>query len=144
MRHIKSMNWAKRIGSLVLGFLSVIIFMIGLAAPKLTAQSPAGPNDIPVIAPGSAYRQTNLLTDVPGMAPVLDPLLVNPWGISMTASSPFWVANNGTSIAQLIRGDVAGAPVVLNPNPSTITIPGGLPTGTVSNPVSTEFVLPGA
>src|SRR3954453_20356473 len=62
----------------------------------------------------------------------------------MTASSPFWVANNGTSTAQLIRGDVGGAPVVLNPSPQTITIPGGLPTGTVANPVSTEFVLPGA
>src|SRR6185295_3632637 len=46
---------------------------------------------------------------------------------------------------QLIRGDQpAGAPVVLNANPQTVTIPGGLPTGTVANPVSTEFVLPGA
>src|SRR2546423_3067966 len=144
MRHIKSMNWAKRIGSLVLGFLSVIMFMIGLAAPKLTAQQPNGPTDIPVIAPGSAYRQTNLITDSPGLAPVLDPLLVNPWGITATASSPFWVANNGTSTTQLIRGDVGGAPVVLNASPQTVTIPGGLPTGAVSNPVSTEFVLPGA
>src|SRR3954453_20797392 len=62
----------------------------------------------------------------------------------MTASSPFWVANNGTSTTQLIRGDVGGAPVVLNANPQTITIPSGLPTGTGSNPVATEFVLPGA
>jgi len=103
-----------------------------------------GPN-IPIIAPGSAYRQTNLLSDSPGLAPVLDPLLVNPWGISMTGSSPFWVANNGTSTTQLIRGDVpSGAPVVLNTSPQTVTLPGGLPTGTVSNPVATEFVLPGA
>src|ERR1043165_2021740 len=66
----------------------------------------------PSIAPGSAYRQTNLLSDIPGLAPVLDPVLVNPWGISMTASSPFWVANNGTSTTQLIRGDVpSGASV---------------------------------
>ena len=67
-----------------------------------------------------------------------------PVGISLTASSPFWISNNGTSTTQLIRGDVAGAPVVLNPSPQTITIPGGLPTGTVANPVATEFVLPGA
>ena len=85
------------------------------------------PLPIPVIAPGSAYRQTNLLSDLPGVAPVLDPLLVNPWGISLTASSPFWVANNGTSTTQLIRGEVGGAPVVLNPSPQTVTIPGGLP-----------------
>ena len=138
MRHIKSMNWAKRIGSLVLGFLAVIMFVIGLAAPKLTAQSPTAPN-IPVIPPGSAYRQTNFISDIPGLGFVLDPLLVNPWGISLTASSPFWVANNGTSTTQLIRAP-AGAPVVLNSSPQTITIPGGLPTGTVSNPF-TDFLF---
>ena len=102
------------------------------------------PNII-VIAPGSAYRQTNFISDYPGPRPVLDPLLVNPWGISVTGSSPFWVANNGTSTTQLIRGDVpAGTPVVLNASPQTITIPGGLPTGTVANPTATDFVLPGA
>jgi uncharacterized protein (TIGR03118 family) len=141
---INSINRAKRIGSLFFGLSGLVLFLIGLAAPRLTAQQPTGPSDVPVIAPGSAYRQTNLITDMPGVAPVLDPLLVNPWGISMTSSSPFWVANNATSTAQLIRGDVGGAPVVLNANPQTITIPGGLPTGTVANPVSTEFVLPGA
>lgn len=108
-----------------------------------------GPQDqapqIIVIPPGSAYRQTNFISDIPGLAPVLDPLLVNPWGISATASSPFWVANNGTSTTQLIRGDQpAGAPVVLNASPQTVTIPGGLPTGTVANPTATDFVLPGA
>ncbi|HEV7681950.1 MAG TPA: TIGR03118 family protein [Pyrinomonadaceae bacterium] len=106
-------------------------------------QQPNAPNII-VIPPGSAYRQTNFVSDIPGLAPVLDPLLVNPWGISATASSPFWVANNGTSTTQLIRGDVGGAPVVLNASPQTVTIPGGLPTGTVASPTATDFVLPGA
>src|SRR5258705_4718249 len=114
------------------------------AGPSISArQDPAAP-DIVVIPPGSAYRQTNFISDIPGLAPVLDPLLVNPWGISATASSPFWVANNGTFTTQLIRGDVGGSPVVLNASPQTITIPGGLPTGTVASPVATEFVLPGA
>lgn len=107
------------------------------------AQDMRDPEAIPVIAPGSAYRQVNLISDIPGLAPVLDPLLVNPWGVSLTSSSPFWVANNGTSTTQLIRGDVAGAPVVLNASPQTVTIPGGLPTGTVANPTATDFVLPG-
>jgi uncharacterized protein (TIGR03118 family) len=97
---------------------------------------------IPVIAPGSAYRQTNFISDIPGYAPLQDPFLVNPWGISMTSSSPFWVANNATSTAQLIRGDVAGSPVVLNPSPQTVAIPGGLPTGTVANTGgATDFVV---
>ena len=138
------MNRGKRIGSLVLGLLGLVLFVIGLAAPKLTAQQPAAPADFPVISPGSAYRQTNLLSDLPGVAPVLDPLLVNPWGIAATASSPFWVSNDGTSTSQLIRGDVGDAPVVLNAGMPTVTIPGGLPTGAVANPVASDFVLPGA
>jgi uncharacterized protein (TIGR03118 family) len=133
MRHIKSMNRARRIGSLVFGILALVMFWIGLAAPRLTAQSPNGPNDVPTIPPGSAYRVTTLLSDIPGMAPVLDPLLVNPWGIAESSSSPFWVANNGTSTTQLIKGGVGGAPVVLNPSPQTISIPGGEPTGVVRN-----------
>lgn len=133
----------KKLYLALLLFVCALTFLLMPLSPKLMGQA-QGPDGIPVIAPGSAYRQTNLITDSPGLAPVLDPLLVNPWGISMTASSPFWVANNGTSTTQLIRGDVGGAPVVLNASPQTITIPGELPTGTVSNPVSTEFVLPGA
>jgi uncharacterized protein (TIGR03118 family) len=93
--------------------------------------------NVPVIAPGSAYRQTNLISDIPGLAPVLDPLLVNPWGITFRATSPFWIANNGTSTTQLVKGDVGGAPVVLNASPQTVNIPGGLPTGTVSTPSGT-------
>ncbi len=131
-----------------------LILVLGLAVVLSTrtlrtvkAQEPiAGPQEgIPVIAPGSAYRQTNLMSDSAGVSFVLNPLLVNPWGISLTGSSPFWVANNGTSTTQLIRGDVPpGAPVTLNASPQTVSIPGGLPTGTVANPVATEFVLPGA
>lgn len=131
------------VASLLLVSLLVLLptqFMRPLMAQQGKDLSP----DIPVIAPGSAYRQTNFVSDSPGLAPVLDPLLVNPWGISATGSSPFWVANNGTSTTQLIRGDVSSSPVVLNPSPQTVTIPGGLPTGTVANPTATEFVLPGA
>jgi uncharacterized protein (TIGR03118 family) len=65
---------------------------------------------------------------------------VNPWGITVRGTSPFWVANNGTSTTQLIRGDVAGAPFVLNASPQTINIPGGLPTGTVGNS-TTDFQI---
>jgi uncharacterized protein (TIGR03118 family) len=102
-------------------------------------QNPA----IPSPTPGTVYRQTNLISDIPGLAPVLDPLLVNPWGITETSSSPFWVSNNRSSTTQLIRGDTGGAPVVLNASPQTITIPGTQPTGTVANTSTTDFVLPG-
>ena len=98
---------------------------------------------VPNIAPGSAYRQTNLISDIPGFAPVLDPLLVNPWGLTFRGTSPFWVANAGSSTTQLIRDPNGGAgPVVLNPNPQTINIPGQLPTGTVGNSTSDFQITP--
>ena len=130
---------------LTLAALFNLAVLPGRINDSVTAQqgNPVSP-EIVIIPPGSAYRQTNFVSDVPGMAFIQDPLLVNPWGISATASSPLWIVNNGTSSTQLLRGDVSGSPLVLNANPQTITIPGGLPTGTVANSVATEFVLPGA
>jgi uncharacterized protein (TIGR03118 family) len=114
---------------------SVVGFVMPAAAAGLKPQ-------IVVIPPGSAYRQRNLVSDVAGMALLQDPLLVNPWGISMSASSPFWMANNGTSTTQLFKGDVSSSPFILNASPQTVTIPGGLPTGTVFNSTSDFNVTP--
>jgi uncharacterized protein (TIGR03118 family) len=41
------------------------------------------------------YQQTNLVTSA------TDPDLINPWGISSSTSSPFWVSDNGTGKATL-------------------------------------------
>jgi uncharacterized protein (TIGR03118 family) len=94
---------------------------------------------VPVIAPGSAYRVQHLVSDSAGLAPVIDPLLVNPWGISFRGTSPFWVANAGTSTSTLYREN-STTPLVKNPGLAAITIPGGLPTGTVGNS-TTDFVV---
>jgi uncharacterized protein (TIGR03118 family) len=126
------------------GLLTSVFLPARFTAPVRAQQGNVLVPAIPVVAPGSAYRQTNLVSDLPGFSPLQDPLLVNPWGISLTSSSPFWVANNGTSTTQLLKGDVSGSPFVLNASPQTVTIPGGLPTGTVANPSTTDFVLPGA
>ena len=45
------------------------------------------------------YRQTNLVSDIPGLAAHTDPNLVNPWGISESAGSPFWISDNGTGVS---------------------------------------------
>ncbi|MCM3871738.1 MAG: TIGR03118 family protein, partial [Pyrinomonadaceae bacterium] len=92
------------------------------------------------IPAGSAYRQTNFASDIPGLAPVQDPVLINPWGIAFRGTSPFWIANNGTSSSSLYRGDVAGSPFVKNPGLSLVTVPGGLPTGVVGN-ATTDFAI---
>jgi uncharacterized protein (TIGR03118 family) len=74
------------------------------------------------------YQQTNLVSDVPGLAANTDPNLVNPWGIAYSPSLPFWVANNGTGVATLYNG--AGTPQAL-----VVTIPpaASKPTGLVFN-----------
>jgi uncharacterized protein (TIGR03118 family) len=80
------------------------------------------------------YQQTNLVSDVPGLAPVTDANLVNPWGLASSATSPWWVADNGTGVSTLYNGNT-GAKQAL-----TVTIPtpvGGTPpsapTGIVFN-----------
>ena len=130
---------------LALSALLVVVFLpTRFKAPAAAQQSTVITPDIPVILPGQAYRQTNLVSDIPGFGAIQDPFLVNPWGVTLTATSPFWVANNGTSTTQLFRGDVSGSPFALNPSPQTITIGGGLPTGVVANTTSDfAFTPPG-
>jgi hypothetical protein len=43
----------------------------------------------------------NLASDIPGMAPLTDPDLKNPWGISHSPTSPLWVSNQGTNSSTL-------------------------------------------
>ena len=126
---------------LYLGMLPVI--KSGPSSMSAAGQTTDDQNpQIPVIAPGSAYRQTNFVSDWPGVGLIQDPLLVNPWGITFRGTSPFWVANNGTSTSTLYRGDVGvpPSPIVKNPGLAGITIPGGLPTGTVGNS-TVDFVV---
>src|SRR5437870_1208855 len=145
---IKARRVALRLCTIVVLALSAMLVVVflptRLKAPAAAQQSTVITPDIPVIPPGQAYRQTNLVSDVPGFGAIQDPFLINPWGVTATATSPFWVANNGTSTTQLFRGDVLGSPFALNPNPQTITIGGGLPTGAVANTTSDfAFTPPG-
>ena len=48
-------------------------------------------------------NQVNLASDVPGMAPLTDPDLKNPWGISFSPTSPLWVSNQGTNSSHSLR-----------------------------------------
>ncbi|MDQ3743185.1 MAG: TIGR03118 family protein, partial [Acidobacteriota bacterium] len=146
MHHRPAQTRVRKTASAALVTLLLFAFLPAPPTSRVAAQSAGGDTQNPAIPsplPGTVYRQTNLISDIPGFAPVLDPLLVNPWGITETASSPFWVSNNRSSTTQLIRGDTGGAPVVLNASPQTITIPGTQPTGTVANTSTTDFVLPG-
>jgi uncharacterized protein (TIGR03118 family) len=125
--------------SLALTLLFVLAF---LPPPPAARRAAAQEPQVPTISPGSAYRLTTLISDTPGLAPVLDPLLVNPWGLAVRGASPFWVANNRSGTTQLIRDPNGAGPVVLNPNPQTVTIPGSLPTGVVGNSTTDFNITP--
>ncbi len=45
-------------------------------------------------ATAADYIQTNLVSNIPGLAAITDPLLVNPWGVSRSPTSPFWSFRN--------------------------------------------------
>ena len=85
------------------------------------------------------YVQTNLVSDQVGQAPVTDPNLVNPWGLSNAPTSPLWVSANGTDVSTLYTAADGATPVVV---PLVVSIPGGAPTGQVFNPTP-QFWLPG-
>lgn len=86
------------------------------------------------------YNQTNLVANTAGVAPVTDPALVNPWGMSRGSSTPWWTADNLTGLSTLYNG--SGAKIGL-----TVTIPAaktgatGTPTGTIYNGSTTDFLL---
>ncbi len=89
-----------------------------------------------VAAQTNSYQQTNLVSDVSGMASHTDPKLINPWGISFFPGQPFWVANNNSGYSTLY--DATGAsqqPTVLIPPPAAGAGP-ATPTGTVTNSTS--------
>ena len=71
------------------------------------------------------YVQTNLVSDIPGFASITDPNLNNPWGVSHSATSPFWISDQGTSVSTLysvIGGNVAKVPLTVA-IPTTATGP---------------------
>jgi uncharacterized protein (TIGR03118 family) len=109
--------------------------LVVIALPLTTTRNPRA-------AAREFFHQTNLVSDQPGVALIQDSNLVNPWGISMSGTSPFWVANNGTGTATLYAGDVNGSP--LTRNQLVVTIPGGSPTGTVFNSTPDFVVHSGA
>jgi hypothetical protein len=58
-------------------------------------------------AAATPFSVTNLVTDDQSVnaAQITDPNLVNAWGISHSAGSPFWVSSNGVGISTLYKVD---------------------------------------
>src|SRR6516162_11066768 len=89
--------------------------------------------------------QTNLVSDIAGLATITDAELVNPWGVSHSPTSPFWVSNQGKNTATLyaVTDETNVTKVPINGTgivniPKTAAGPQG-PTGQVNNTNTLSF-----
>src|SRR6201984_3641777 len=90
------------------------------------------------------YNQTNLVSNTAGVAPVTDPQLINPWGISRGSGSPWWVSDNATGLSTLYNGAGAKQSLIVTippADPNNKNTPTGTPTGTIFNGSQTDFLL---
>jgi uncharacterized protein (TIGR03118 family) len=126
-----------------------ILAVAALAAFAAAVAFSGAAQPAPASAGGIAsrsYVQTNLVSDIPGLATHTDPNLKNPWGTSVGPGTPIWVSDNHAGVATLYDG--AG-----NPQPRVVAIPAppsagpgavGAPDGQAFNtldPNSTDFVI---
>jgi uncharacterized protein (TIGR03118 family) len=91
--------------------------------------------------PDLRLNQVNLASDIPGLASVTDPNLKNPWGNSLSPTSPLWISNQVTDNATVYSippgsGAVAKSPAI------RVTMADSVfgPSGQVAN-TGTGFVL---
>jgi uncharacterized protein (TIGR03118 family) len=93
---------------------------------------------LPAFTFAQQYQQTNLVSDIMGMAPTFDKNLKNPWGITRSpGGSPWWVANNNSGTSTLYDG--TGAIIPINKTGIVIVPPPGFAPGTQSAPTGIVF-----
>src|SRR5438874_13755284 len=81
---------------------------------------------------GQNYTQTNLVSNMAGVAPVTDPQLINPRGWSRGSDSPWWVSDEATGFSTLYNGAGAKQTLVVTippADPTNKNTPTGTPTG---------------
>ena len=91
----------------------------------------------------AGFRQVNLVSDIPGVAPLTDPDLLNAWGLAATPGtdqapgSPLWVSDNGSGKTTLFAGATADSVAQV----LVVNITAGAPTGQVFNPDRAGFFV---
>ena len=105
-------------------------FAAAIAAALLTVVGVAS------AAPHSnRYAVTPLASDVPGLAPTTDANLKNTWGLARSATSPWWIADNGNASASVYTG--SGTLVAIG-GLNAQGVPGD-PTGAVFSGIAGQF-----
>jgi uncharacterized protein (TIGR03118 family) len=93
---------------------------------------------------GQHYNQSNLVSNTSGIAPVTDPQLINPWGISRGSGSPWWISDNATGFSTLYNGPGTKQSLIVTippSDPNNKNTPTGTPTGTIANGSQIDFLL---
>jgi uncharacterized protein (TIGR03118 family) len=93
---------------------------------------------------GQRYTQTNLVSNADGAARVTDPQLINPWGMSPSPSSAWWVSDQRTGFSTVYNGAGAKQPLIVaipQADPNNKNTPTGTPTGAIFNNSQTDFLL---
>jgi uncharacterized protein (TIGR03118 family) len=128
-------------------------------ATKLLFAAVVAASLVPSYALAQHYTQKNLVSDLAqpnnadGSKVLVDPNLKNPWGLTRSAGSPFWIGNNNSGTSSLYGN---GNPINIFPDPpgsvfdNFIFVPPpkfaatgtpSTPTGVVFNGSATDFLL---
>jgi uncharacterized protein (TIGR03118 family) len=95
---------------------------------------------LPAATQAQHYKQTNLVSNLASITTPNppDPNLKNPWGLTRSSTSPWWVANNNSGTSTLYTG--TGTLIQIN-GTGTVTVPplNGSPAGTLSTPTGVVF-----
>lgn len=118
-------------------FMAVLAVLAGMAPTRPASAGTSNRAD--ELGWRTRFTQTDLVSDIPGRAPLRDPKLVNPWGLALGPTGPLWAANNGTGVATVYAGGAKG----VTKQPLEVTVEGGAPTGEVFNNTA-DFKVKGA
>jgi uncharacterized protein (TIGR03118 family) len=90
----------------------------------------------------AGYQQTNLVSDIPGLARRTDANLVNPWGVTVSPNGHVRVSDNGTGLSTDYVHNGTSLPQVVTIPPPAGSLPGttATPTGNILNTTS-DFVV---
>ena len=122
--------------------IGALVLIIGAVAVVATAPSRRSAATTVM----TTFTQTNLVSDVPGLAAITDPNLVNPWGMTLGLNSGLWISDNHSGKATVYDG--AGQPIPSG-SPLVVMIPApgggsGAPTGAATNNTDGFVIAAGA
>jgi uncharacterized protein (TIGR03118 family) len=118
----------------------------GLASAATAASAKVPAKTLPVKAAAAraaanSFHRVNLIANRASFgAKLVDPNLVNAWGLAAGPGAPLWVSDNNSGFASVYSGGAGGGAVTLD---LTVRVPGGNPTGQVFNPDSKAFPVGG-